>query len=268
MSRPPADVLRDAEELTGEGVTEVVLLGQNIDRYGKDLPGSPPLASLLRTLDGVRGLRRLRFVTSHPRDVTDELLEAVRDCPTVCEYLHAPAQSGASRILSAMGRGYDREGYLRMVERARRTVPGIEIASDFIAGFPGETEEDHAGSVSLIRAAEFQNGYFFKYSPRPGTPAAELPDDVPGDVKRRRHAELLAAQDEVSSRRNAELVGSEVEILVEGVSRRDPDRVTGRSRTWRTCVLPKGYSAEPGAFVRARVTGSTALTLFCEPRSQ
>lgn len=264
MSREPEEIVRDVRALVDEGVLEVTLLGQNIDRYGRDLARRPTLGQLLRMVDAVPGLNRLRFVTSHPRDVTDELLEAVRDCETACEYLHAPAQSGSSRVLKAMRRGYDRAAYLDMVERARGLVPGIEIASDFIAGFPGETEDDHSESLSLVREARFQNGFFFKYSPRPGTTAAALADDVREDVKRRRHAELLAAQREVSTDRNSELVGSEVEILVEGASKRDPERMSGRSRTWRICVLPKRHMAEPGELVRAMVVDSTALTLFCE----
>ncbi len=265
VSRPAAEIVEDIRRLVAEGVLEVTLLGQNIDRYGKDLQGEPTLGALLRQADGIEGLARLRFVTSHPRDITDELLHAVADCPTACEYLHVPAQSGSSRILKAMGRGYTRDAYLDMIGRARSIVPGVEIASDFITGYPGETEADHEATLSLIAEARFQNGYFFKYSPRPGTRAAELNDDVPEDVKKRRHAEILAAQQVVSIEKHKALAGTEVELLIEGVSRMDAERVYGRTRSWRIGVLPKGHPAEAGSLVRARVVDSTALTLFCEP---
>lgn len=257
VSRPAGEVAAEVRRLAESGAREVTLLGQNVDSYAGGLAG------LLRLIHDTPGLLRIRFVTSHPRDVSDELLAAMAELPRVCGHLHAPAQSGSTRVLGLMNRGYARDGYLAMVERARRLVPGIEIASDFIVGFPGETEEDFAQTLSLVEQAGFNQAFIFKYSPRPGTRAAELPDDVPDGVKRRRNSELLAAQEAVSTRRNREKHGRVLDVLIEGPSKNDPSRLCGRS-PGNDIVVADGPESLAGSIVPVRITSSTPLTLFGE----
>ena len=174
-------------------------------------------------------LPRLRFVTSHPRDIGDDLIRTVTELPRICKHFHMPAQSGSTRILDAMRRGYTRERYEETLARIRDLCPEALVTSDFIVGFPGETEEDFQQTLDLVQRAEFQNAYIFKYSPRPGTPAAAWPDDVPAEEKKRRNAALLAAQQEVGRKRSCSLIGTRQEILVEEVSERDARRLIGRT---------------------------------------
>jgi len=256
-SRPSGDVADEVRRLADSGVREVTLLGQNVNSYAGGLP------RLLRKIHDTPGLERIRFVTSHPKDVTDELLKTMAELPKVCEHLHAPAQSGSSSVLQRMNRRYTREQYDDMLDRARRIVPGIEIAGDFIVGFPGETEEDFRRTVDLVRRGQFNQCFIFKYSPRPGTKAAELPDDVPADVKKSRNNELLAVQEEVSRRKNREKHGRALEVLIEGPSKNDPAKLSGRSRGYDIVVV-EGPTSLAGSIVPVRITDSTPLTLFGE----
>ncbi len=265
VSRRPGDVLTEVEALAADGVVEVTLLGQNVDAYGRDRPEEGwSLAGLLGLLHGVPGLRRLRFVTSHPGAVTEELLRTMGELPRACPFLHLPAQSGSDAVLQRMGRGYTRAQYLRLVERARELVPELTLASDFIVGFPGETGSDFARTAALIREVGFKNSFIFKYSPRPGTKAAQLPDDVPQEEKRRRNRELLEVQAEVSLALNRGLVGRTLSVLVEGPSKRDPARLAGRSRGNHIVCFP-GPAELVGREVDVRIHEATALTLFGEP---
>jgi tRNA-2-methylthio-N6-dimethylallyladenosine synthase len=260
-SVPPEDVERAAQSLIEQGAVEITLLGQNIDRYGLTLEPNSTLAELMRRLAALPGLARLRFVTSHPRDITDDLLRAVADHANVMPYLHVPAQSGSDRVLAAMRRDHTRARYAEVVELARRIVPGVEIASDFIVGFPGETASDFEDTLSLVREARFQNAFIFKYSPRPGTSAARLADDVPAEVKKERHRILSELQLSISREKNSALVGSEVEVLAEGPSRTDPARFTGRTPTARIAAFRA--DADPtGRIVTVRVEDATALVLL------
>jgi len=262
-SVPPEAIARAAEDLVAKGAVEITLLGQNIDRYGLGLGPKTTLAELLRRVAPTPGLRRLRFVTSQPRDVTDDLLRAMADLDNVCPYLHAPAQSGSDRMLKAMRRGYTRSQYVRMLQRARDLVPGVEVASDFVVGFPGETDADFEETLSLVRSARLQGAFIFKYSPRPGTAAARLADDVPDQVKRERHRILSEAQRAVQLDLNRALVGSEVEVLAEGKSRKDPNRWTGRTPTGRITAFTCAHGRDPtGELVRVRVEDATALVLL------
>ena len=262
VSRSPADVLSEVEELVADGVVEVTLLGQNVDAYGRDCPARGwSLAGLLRRLHEVPGLRRLRFITSHPRDMSEELLRAMSELPRVSPYLHLPAQSGSDAVLRRMRRGYTRARYLDLVERARELVAGLTLASDFIVGFPGETEVDFAQTVELVRRVGFKNSFIFKYSPRPGTAATKLADDVPQETKRRRNQDLLDVQAEVSLALNRELIGQQLRVLVEGPSKRDPSRLTGRSRGDHI-VCFDGPLGLVGGEVEVQVREATALTLF------
>jgi tRNA-2-methylthio-N6-dimethylallyladenosine synthase len=269
ISRPVAEVVDEAERLADDGCREITLLGQNVNSYGKSFtPPARALADLLARLDKVAGLARVRFVTSHPKDMSREILEAVRDLPTVCEHLHMPAQSGSDRVLAAMNRRYTARGYRDLVALARELVPGIAIASDFIVGFPGETAAEFDETAALVRDLRFQNSFVFKYSARPGTAAAKLPDDVPWEEKRRRNLALLEIQATINLEENRRFIGQEAEVLVEGPSRRDASRLTGRLRTNHIVVFEgpsTGLRADPetlaGELVRVRVESATALTL-------
>jgi tRNA-2-methylthio-N6-dimethylallyladenosine synthase len=264
VSRAPQEIVGEVEALVADGVVEVTLLGQNVDAYGRDRPGEGwSLAGLLRRLQRVPGLRRLRFVTSHPRDMTEELLRTVAELPPVCPYLHLPAQSGSDAVLGRMRRGYTRAGYVRLAERARELIPELTLASDFIVGFPGETEEDFQQTVALVQEVRFRNSFIFKYSARPGTEAARLPDDVSLSVKQRRNQELLAVQAQVSQAENRGCVGRTLSVLVEGPSKRDPSRLTARS-PGDHIVCFRGPGDLVGREVGVRITDATALTLFGE----
>jgi tRNA-2-methylthio-N6-dimethylallyladenosine synthase len=240
---------------------EITLLGQNVDRYGASLEPRTTLGNLLSRLSPVPGLRRLRFVTSHPHDIGAELLQAMRDLPNVMPYLHVPAQSGSNRILAAMRRGYTRERYLEIVDMAKQMVPGVGMASDFIVGFPGETDVDLEETLSLVSRARFQHAFIFKYSPRPGTPAGRLEDDVPREVKEQRHKRLSELQHTIGLSLNQALVGTTVEVLAEGVSRSDPNRYTGRTPSGR--IVAFGSPSDPtGRIVDVLVEEATPLVLL------
>lgn len=259
-SRPLAEILSEVRRLAGDGCKEITLLGQNVNSYGAGLVPRASLADLLSMLDPIEGIERINFVTSHPRDVTRELLQAVASLPKVCEYLHAPPQSGSDRILKLMNRGYSSAYYREIIAMAREIVPGVEIAGDFIVGFPTETDEDFAQTLALLNDAEFQNCFVFKYSPRPGTAAARLPDDVPVEIKRERNLTLLKAQEAVSLRKRRSLIGRTVEVLAEGQSRRDPSRMTGRTRD-NYIVHFESPADLSGRLVSVRITSATPLTV-------
>ncbi len=266
-SRPLGEVVAEARRLVDDGVVEITLLGQNVNSYGKSFGRPGVLVELLERLDRLNGLARIRFVTSHPKDMSREILQAVRDLPRVCEHLHMPAQSGSDRILKAMNRKYTAAHYRELVAMAREIVPGIAIASDFIVGFPGETEGEFDQTADLVRDLRFQNSFVFKYSPRPGTAAAKLSDDVLPEEKKRRNLELLEIQLRVNREEHAALVGREVEVLVEGVSARDARRVTGRLRTNQIVVFPGGEELT-GKLLRVRILSATPLTLVGEASAE
>ncbi len=231
QSRPAKEIVDEVRQLAGQGCLEVTLLGQTVNSYrDRTGPRTLRLADLLERLSRIAGLRRLKFVTNHPRHMTDELLQAVRDLPKVSPYLHVPAQSGSDAVLRRMKRGYGAAFYREMLARIRRLIPHAAVTSDFIVGFCGETEEDFQRTAELVREARFKNSFIFKYSPRPGTPAAELyEDDVPEAVKRRRNNQLLAIQNAVSLEDNQPFLGRSVEILVEGPSKVAKKRAVGQA---------------------------------------
>ena len=220
VHRPPTNIVEEVKRLTDAGAREVTLLGQTINHYGYEHGDgrTTSFAELLYQVhEAVPDLPRLRFVTSFPRDFTDEALAAMRDCRRICRYLHVPAQSGSDRILRLMNRGYSAVQYRDLIDRAREMMPDVCIASDFIVGFPTETEDDFETSKDLIRYCRFKNSFIFKYSPRPGTVAIQrFADDVPEEVKRRRNNELLAVQQEVCAENNRQMIGKTVQVLVEG----------------------------------------------------
>jgi tRNA-2-methylthio-N6-dimethylallyladenosine synthase len=259
-SRPMDEILEEAGRLLSDGVIELTLLGQTVNRYD-DGKGNR-LPELLRAMNGLDGLKRLNFVTSHPAFMDDGLIEAMADCERVCRYLHLPAQSGSDVMLEKMNRRYRAADYLGIVAGLRGAMPDMELGSDFIVGFPGEEEADFRATARLMEQVRFQQSFIFKYSTRPGTTAArDFTDDVPDEVKKARNAELLALQETISRNKNAALEGREVEVLVEGISHRDASRYTGRTVHNQIVVFP-GSADWVGHIVRVRVERSTPLTLI------
>ncbi len=227
-SRKPEDILAEVEKLAAEGVVEIMLLGQNVNSYGKNLEQPVTFARLLSMVEKVEGIERIRFMTSHPKDLSDELIEVMAGSSKICRHLHLPLQSGSSRILKQMNRRYTKERYLDLVDRIRRAIPDIAISTDIIVGFPGETEEDFQETVDVVKKAHFDSAFTFIYSRRTGTPAASMPDQVPEDVIHDRFDRLLAVVNEEATRKNAELEGRTEEVLAEQVNDRDPSLITGR----------------------------------------
>lgn len=270
-SRDPAGIEREVRALVERGFVQVTLLGQTVDAYGKTLGDGTTLAALLRRLHAIDGLARLRFVTSHPKDITDELLATMAELPKVAKHLHVPAQSGSDRILRLMGRRYDRAGYLAFVARARRYMPEVELLSDFIVGFPRESEEDFAQTEALMEEVRFAGAYVFMYSPRPGTPATHLADDVPQAVKKARCNRLLALQLAHQAEAYRRLHGAVRQVLLEGPSKTNPTMLQGRSEGNLNIVVPRqdaqGASRDGliGRIVPVRITASSSLTLAGEP---
>ena len=267
-SRPPAQVEDEVRKLVDQGFVQVTLLGQTVDAYGKTLGDGTNLAGLLRRLHEIPGLKRIRFVTSHPKDISDDLLDTMRDLPRVAKHLHVPAQSGSDRQLRLMGRRYTRTDYLRFVERARARMPEVEFLSDFIVGFPRESDEDFRETATLMDQVRFDGAYVFMYSQRPGTPAANLADDVPAAVKNARCVELLDLQLRHQGEHYAKLHGRTYEVLVEGASKGDDAMLHGRSIGNLNIVFPRVDAAGVtrdhlvGQLVQVTIARTTSLTLF------
>jgi tRNA-2-methylthio-N6-dimethylallyladenosine synthase len=254
-SRRIGDVVAEVEALVADGVVEVTLLGQNVNSYGTDLPGHRQLfGELLRAFDGMTGLQRLRFTSPNPKDFRDDVVDAMASCRPLTEHVHFPLQSGSDRVLRLMRRGYRRRRYLEILERIRAAVPGVAFSTDVIVGFPGETEADFAGTLDMVERARFDSAFMFQYSPRPGTEAAGMPDQVPPEVVRDRFSRLAELQEGISLERNRALVGTEVELLVELVaSKTDPTRMSGRTRTNKLCHFPASPGVAPGDLVTVPV---------------
>jgi tRNA-2-methylthio-N6-dimethylallyladenosine synthase len=261
-SRPPAEVVGEIAALAADGVREVTLLGQNVNSYGRDLPrdGRATFAELLRAVAGVEGIDRVRYTSPHPKDMRADVIAAMAECPEVCEHLHLPAQSGSTRVLKAMRRTYGRERYLELVTRLREAIPDLSLTTDLIVGFPGETEEDFAQTLSLVEEVGYDGAYTFLYSPRPGTEAAAgLEDDVPPEVKRERIGRLIEVTQRTAAARAARFVGTIGEVLVEGPSRTDPTRLRGRLR--HNIAVNFTGTAAPGEIVAVAIEGATSTTL-------
>ena len=263
ISRPVADIVAEAQRLCDDGVTEITLLGQTVNAYGRDLADKATLAQLLRALHEIPALRRLAFITSHPNFLGPDLIAALAELPKVARYLHLPVQSGSNRVLKTMRRGYTVERYLARVEQLLAAAPDFELHSDFIVGYPGETAADFDESVALLRRVDYAQSYVFKYSPRPGTVAAELVDDVPEEEKERRNQVLLAAQEELTLRRNRALVGQTVEVLVEGESK-VAGRMSGRTIHHRLVHFPGDDLSLVGQYVPVLVREALAHSVVGE----
>lgn len=254
--RPPRDILMEVQALAEAGYSEVVLLGQTVNSYRWE---DVTFAALLRMIHNIEGIRRIRFVSPHPSDVTDELIATMRDYPKICRHIHLPLQAGSDRILQAMRRTYTQRAYLEKVEKLRKAIPDIAIGTDIIVGFPGETDEDFRETLAVVEEVAFDSAYTFIYSPRAGTEAAAMDDQVPEEVKHERLEELVALVQRVARRRNEERIGRVEEVLVEGPSRTDPSRLRGRTRRNQTVTFVG--SAHPGDLVHVLVESASSTTL-------
>jgi tRNA-2-methylthio-N6-dimethylallyladenosine synthase len=257
VSRRRGEILAEVESLARDGVKEVTLLGQNVNSYGRDL--GTDFAALLRAVDAVDGIERIRFTSPHPKDFRAPMIEAMAELESVCEHAHLPLQSGSSRILKAMRRTYGRERYLRLVEDLRSTIPDLALTTDIIVGFPGETERDFAETLEVVEEVGFDGAFTFVFSPRSGTEAATMPDQVSDELKRDRIERLVEVVQRIAQERNEERVGRVEEVLVEGPSRTDSSLLRGRTR--RNTTVNFAGSAGPGDLVPVLVGAATSTTL-------
>lgn len=261
-SRTPEDILAEVRRLAADGVKEVMLLGQNVNSYGKNLETPVSFAELLRMVNEVEGIERIRFMTSHPKDLSDELIQAMADCDKVCKYLHLPVQSGSDEILRRMNRHYTKESYMELVRKARAAMPDITLSTDIIVGFPGETEEDFQGTLELVRKVGYMQLFTFIYSKRTGTKAADMPDPTPRAEKTDRMTRLLKVQDEIAMDLVRQQVGQTVRVLVEGYGRSD-GTLSGRLDN----NLTVEFAADPalmGSYAQVHLTGARATVLLGE----
>lgn len=252
QSRPLADIVKEVEELARHGVQEVTLLGQNVNSYGKTLPDRPDFTKLLYAIGEIEGIRRIRFTTSHPKDLSEELIGAFGEIPTLCDHIHLPVQAGSNRILKRMKRGYTVESYREKIAALRKVSPDITITSDMIVGFPGEEEEDFEQTLRLMRDIHFDNLFSFQYSRREGTAALGFDGHVPEQIKAERLKILQALQEEHTLEKNRVLIGSIQEVLVEGRSRKNAGDMQGRTRSHRI-VNFKGSPELVGKMVRVSI---------------
>jgi tRNA-2-methylthio-N6-dimethylallyladenosine synthase len=267
-SRPVGGIVEECRELVERGVKEVTLLGQIVTSYGRrDIPardGKSGFVQLLEAVDALDGLERIRFASPHPKGYGDDLVAAYGRLAKLAPSAHIPVQSGSDRVLKLMHRGYTRQRYLGLVKKLRSVRPAIGLSTDFIVGFPGEREEDFAQTLSLAREVEFDQAFIFKYSERRDTPAAAMPEAVPTELREERHGRLLEVVNEVAGRRYASFVGRQVQVLVEGPSKKNPARFTGRTGCNRIVVLDGG-ERHRGCLLDARITRAGSFTLYGEP---
>src|SRR5918996_3298528 len=261
QSRRPGDVVAEVTRLAAEGVREVTLLGQNVNSWGRDLlPGlRTDFGELLRAVDGVDGIERIRFTSPHPKDFRRPVIAAMADCEAVCEHTHLPLQSGSTRILKAMRRTYSRERYLALVDKLRAAIPDLALTTDIIVGFPGETERDFRETLEVVEEVGYDGAFTFVFSPRAGTEAATMPDQVPDDVKRERIERLVDVVQRAALPRNPQRIGRIEEVLVEGPSRTDASLLRGRTR--RNTTVNFSGAAAPGDLVDVRIDAATSTTL-------
>jgi len=240
QSRQMADIVGEVHSLVAAGYKEVTLLGQNVNSYGHDLPEGVDFADLLVELDQIPSLARIRFTTSHPKDLSVKLLAAMRDLPSVCEHLHLPIQAGDDEVLTRMGRGYTYAHYRSLIEAARQRIPDIAISTDVMVGFPGETDEQFRNTLRAFEEIRFSQAFMFKYSDRPGTRAAQMPDKVPEAVKQRRLEQVVALQNDIAREINQQQVGRAFEVLVKRADPKSPGKMRGRTRTNKLMIFPGG----------------------------
>jgi tRNA-2-methylthio-N6-dimethylallyladenosine synthase len=261
QSRRPGEIVAEVERLAAQGVRELTLLGQNVNSWGRDLLPDihTEFGELLRACDAVDGIERIRFTSPHPKDFREPVIAAMADCDAVCEQVHLPLQSGSSRLLKSMRRTYTRERYLALVDRMRAAIPDLAIGTDIIVGFPGETEEDFQATLDVVAEVRYDSAFTFVYSPRAGTEAADMPDQIPHEVKIERMERLVELTQSIAREKNRARIGSVEEVLVEGASRTDATLLRGRTRRNTTVNFTGG--AEPGELVDVRIEGATSTTL-------
>ena len=265
-SRKPEDIINEIKDLVANGTKEITLLGQNVDSYGKTLEEPITFAQLLRMTNEVEGLERIRFMTSHPKDISDEVIYAIRDCDKVCEFLHLPVQCGSTSLLKKMNRHYSKEDYLRIIEKAKSEIPDIAFSTDLMIGFPGETEEDLLDTIDVVEKVRYDNAFTFIYSKREGTPAAKMENQIAEEVKHERFNRVLSKVNEIIADINKSYEGKTVEILVEGKSKNDDSRFTGRTRQNKLVNFEAKNPDENllGKIINVKIIGATNFSLVGE----
>lgn len=259
-SRKPEDIIAEIKSLVEDGCTEISLLGQNVNSYGKDLDEDVDFSDILRMVNDIEGVERIRFMTSHPKDFGDRLIEAMKECPKVCRQLHLPFQAGSDKILNDMNRRYTKADYLEKIEKVKREIPGISLSTDVIVGFPTETVEDFEETIDVLKKVEFDNIFSFIYSRREGTPAAKLDPALSDEQIHLNFNRLLEVQNEISKRKNESYVGRVERVLVDGASKNDPDTLCGRCDSSKI-VNFKGKTALIGKYVNVRITEAHTWSL-------
>lgn len=259
-SREPEDIENEIKDLITKGYKEITLLGQNVNSYGKTLEGDMNFAKLLRRINNIEGLERIRFMTSHPKDLSQELIDTIAECSKICEHIHLPVQSGSSSILKKMNRQYDREQYLDLVRRIKKAIPNVALTTDIIIGFPGETEEDFEDTLSLVKEVEYDSAFTFIYSKRKGTPADEMIEQIDDKVKHERFNRLVEAINEISLKRNKAYDSKTLDVLVEGPSKNDSEKLMGRTRTGKL-VNFAGSKDSIGKIINVKITEALSFSL-------
>lgn len=259
-SRAPEDIISEIKIMIAEGYKEITLLGQNVNSYGKGLIPEINFAGLLRRINSIENLERIRFMTSHPKDLSIEVIEVISESDKICEQVHLPVQSGSTNLLKKMNRHYDREQYLELVKNIRNIVPNVALSTDIIVGFPGETEEDFAETLSLMEEVKFDLAFMYLYSKRKGTPADEMLDQIPEKIKHERFNRLIEVVNRTAKEKNSEYVGKIVEVLVEGYSKNDDSKLSGRTRTGKLVNFEGNYKAI-GELVSVQITNARSFSL-------
>ncbi|WKY46211.1 tRNA (N6-isopentenyl adenosine(37)-C2)-methylthiotransferase MiaB [Eubacteriaceae bacterium ES2] len=260
VSRRPEKIIEEVQALADSGCLEITLLGQNVNSYGNDLDENVTFAALLKDLSQVEGIKRIRFMTSHPKDLTDEVIETIAKYDKICNYIHLPIQSGSSRILKKMNRKYSREDIINRVEKIRQLIPGVSITTDIIVGFPGETDEDHQDTLDIIKTCRFDSAFTFMYSIRTGTPAATMGDQIPDEIKHQRLNDCLEILRDLSYKCNAPYQDQIVKVLAEETSKNNPNRLSGRTETGRLVNFSADKEAI-GKIVDVKITTTKSFSL-------
>ena len=262
-SRKPEDIINEIKKLVSEGVVEIMLLGQNVNSYGKTLENPMTFAQLLQEIEKIDGLKRVRFMTSHPKDLSDELIDVMAHSKKICKQMHLPLQSGSDRLLKIMNRHYDKQHYLEIVDKLRKAIPDIGISTDIIVGFPGETEEDFNETLDVVKKVQYDSAFTFIYSKRSGTPAAEMENQVPQDVVKDRFDRLLKVVNEISSKKTAKYEGTTQLVMAEEVNNHDPELITGRLSN-NTVVHFKGTKDLIGQELKVKLLEAKGFYYFGE----
>lgn len=257
-SRPLNSIVKEVGNLVEEGFKEVTLLGQNVNSYSNNGDSFP---DLLEKISEIRGIKRIRFTTSHPKDLSERLVGIIRDKENVCSHVHLPVQSGSDRVLKIMGREYTSDHYLRIIDLMKREIPDVCITTDIISGYPGETEEDHQKTLKLVEEVQYDSAFTFKYSPRGGTPAFTMGNNVPEPVKTSRLNEVSTLQRSITAKKNQEIIGKTVKVMIETVSKRSPEDMLGKTDGGKNVIVPN-VKLNPGAFCSVRIVATSSQTLF------